>query len=397
MKLQKHIRCNTLLAFLTLMALPVFSFAQENDPPTVSYFTNALFNTLLVTIILLAALIVALSNVLKNISGSDLLINLLKTKEKKSNSGSNTLSVILFFTCLNLSAFAQESNAILPIPSDDGRIGGIDQFTFYFLLTLIVMEVIVTGILIYTIRFFLKTETPEASAIAKPKEKTIFDKLGGAVEIEREESILLDHDYDGIKELDNDLPPWWKYGFYLTIVVAVIYLVNYHVIKNSPLQAEEYAISVKRAEAEIAEFMKTSANNVDESTVKQLTEASDIATGKDLFEANCSACHGKSGEGTVGPNLTDDYWLHSGGIKDVFKTIKYGWPDKGMKAWKDDFSPMQIAQLASYIKTLRGTNPLKPKEKQGDLYIEDLQISPDSTMLLNDSLIAVSLTDSLQK
>ena len=76
----------------------------------------------------------------------------------------------------------------------------------------------------------------------------------------------------------------------------------------------------------------------------------------------------KTGGGSVGPNLTDEYWLHGGGINNIFKSIKYGWPDKGMKSWKDDFSPNQIAQLASYIITLKGTTPAAPKEKQGELY-----------------------------
>lgn len=189
---------------------------------------------------------------------------------------------------------------------------------------------------------------------------------------------MLDHDYDGIKELDNNLPPWWKYGFYLTIIIGVVYLVNYHITGISPLQKEEYKLSVKKAEAEVAEYMKKSANNVDENTVKMLSGASDLAAGKDAFIATCAACHGRAGEGGVGPNLTDDYWIHGGSVKDIFKTIKYGWPDKGMKSWKDDFSPMQIAQLTSFIRTLKGTNPPNPKEKQGELYTEQETPAPAS-------------------
>jgi cytochrome c oxidase cbb3-type subunit III len=257
----------------------------------------------------------------------------------------------------------------------------------------IAAELLSLGILFNTFKKILASEKPEkkAEAVVKPKGKTIFDKLNDRVEIEQEESIMLDHDYDGIKELDNNLPPWWKYGFYLTILIAVIYLVNYHITKTAPLQAEEYKISVKKAEAEVAEFLKNSANNVDENTVKMLSAEADLAAGKDIFINACAACHGKFGEGTVGPNLTDDYWLHGGGLKDIFKTIKYGWPDKGMKSWKDDYSPIQIAQITSYIRSLKGTNPPKPKDKQGDLYVE--QAVSDSVSVKQDTVKTLSSID----
>src|SRR5205823_755771 len=141
------------------------------------------------------------------------------------------------------------------------------------------------------------------------RKRSVMDRINDTVEIEEEKTILLDHNYDGIRELDNNLPPWWKYGFYLTIVIAVIYLVSYHVVKLFPLQAEEYRISVRQAEAEVAEYMKQSKNNVDESTVKEISEPSELAAGKELFISTCAACHGKFGEGGVGPNLTDEYWM----------------------------------------------------------------------------------------
>ena len=265
--------------------------------------------------------------------------------------------------------------------------------------TIILIELIVLALIIYQFNYLVKTVTTVETTTKATKitESKIMMSLTDAVAIEEEDSIMLDHDYDGIKELDNNLPPWWKYGFYLTIVVAIVYLINYHVIGTGDLQGKEYEKEIAQAKLEVDEFMKTSANNVDENTVKLLTEATDIATGKDLYIVNCVACHGKDGEGTVGPNLTDDYWLHGASIQDLFKTLKYGWVEKGMKAWKEDLSPMQMAQIASFIKTLKGTNPPNPKAPQGDLYTEAgaAPIS-DSTIIVNDSLNIQIKADSLK-
>jgi cytochrome c oxidase cbb3-type subunit 3 len=346
-----------------------------------------LFNTLLVVIILLAIMVVALGSALKNVIGSDFFREKQKkdTEQKTSGAAKNT-GLLLLFLFMSLAAFSQEK---VIMAAKDDRIGGLDQFTFYIMMVVIALELLVLGVLFNTFKNVLgSNQTKKSPAKVKPKTKTILDKLNDTVEIEKEESILLDHDYDGIKELDNNLPPWWKYGFYLTILISVIYMINYHITKTAPLQKEEYTRSIKKAEMEIAEYMKNSANNVDESTVKLLTSSADLTAGQDLFIATCAACHGKLGEGTVGPNLTDSYWLHGGGVKDIFKTIKYGWPDKGMKSWKEDFSPVQIAQLTSFIRTLQGTYPPKPKDQQGELYIE--QASPaDSVTVQSDSTKAL--------
>lgn len=378
-------RFNIVLSLLAIYLPSILSAQTTEGEVTVSYFSNPLFNTLMIVIIILTIMVLALSSALRNLMESELYVDKLK-KVKESKTKISAGAILIGFMLLGFAAKAQEK--VMPL-SDDGRIGGLDQFTFYFLVTVIMLELLALGVLFNTFKKILSNTIIPAEGKQAVKTKSIFDKLNDTVSVEEEETLMLDHDYDGIKELDNNLPPWWKYGFYLTIVIGVIYMINYHVTKSSPLQAEEYAISVKKAQAEIAEYMKKSANNVDETTVKLLSDNADLAVGKDLFMASCAACHGKLGEGTVGPNLTDDYWLHGGGLKDVFKSIKYGWPDKGMKSWKEDFSPMQIAQLTSYIKTLKGTNPPKAKEKQGDLYTEEVVPVKDSAAVVIADTTAV--------
>lgn len=388
---------NKIKTLAVAMLIPAVGFCQQQTTKeSSSYFSNVLFLTLLVTIIVLAIVIVAFSSVFKNIADSDYLTT--KYANKKSEDSStvkNVTSVVLLLS--SLSMMSQEKVATIA-KVNDGRIGGLDQFTFYFMLAIVFLELIVLGLIIYQFNFLVKTYTVvETAAKVKKVESKLMLSLTDAVAIEEEDSIMLDHDYDGIKELDNNLPPWWKYGFYLTIVVAIVYLINYHVIGTGDLQGKEYEKEIAQAKLEVEEFMKTSANNVDESTVKLLTDASDIEAGKTVFIANCAACHGQLGEGTVGPNFADDYWIHGGSVQDIFKSIKYGWVEKGMKSWKEDLSPMQIAQVTSFIKSLRGTNPPNGKAAQGDLYVEGgaAPVS-DSTAVVGDTLNVQIKADSLK-
>jgi cytochrome c oxidase cbb3-type subunit 3 len=188
--------------------------------------------------------------------------------------------------------------------------------------------------------------------------------------IEEEGQIDLGHNYDGIRELDNVIPPWFTTAFILTILFAGVYLYRYHIAKSAPLQIEEYKIAMAKAAVEHDAYLATQANTIDENSVTVMTGA-DIELGKRVFTMTCAACHRPDGGGQVGPNLTDDYWIHGGSLKDIFKTIKYGVPDKGMISWKEQLSPSQMAQVANYILTLKGTNPPDPKEKQGTLYVAE--------------------------
>ncbi len=388
---------NKIKALAVAMVIPAVGFCQEQTTKeSSSYFSNVLFLTLLVTIVVLAAVIVAFSSVFKNIADSDYLTT--KYSNKKDDNSSTMRNVTSILLLLSSFSMMSQDKVAAVAKIDDGRIGGLDQFTFYFMVVIVLIELIVLGLIIYQFNFLVKNNTVvETVTKTKKVESKLMMSLTDAVAVEEEDSILLDHNYDGIKELDNNLPPWWKYMFYATILSGVIYMVHYHVLKTGDLQTAEYNKAMAQAKIEVDEFMKTSANNVDENSVKLLTEASDITAGKTIFTANCAACHGQLGEGTVGPNFTDEYWIHGGGVQDIFKSIKYGWVEKGMKSWKEDLSPMQIAQVTSYIKSLKGTNPPNGKAPQGDLYIEN-GVAPvsDSTVVTIDSLNVQIKADSLK-
>ena len=195
--------------------------------------------------------------------------------------------------------------------------------------------------------------------------------------MEEEADIDMGHDYDGIRELDNVIPPWFTTAFLLTILFAAGYLYRYHIARSAPMQVEELKIAMAKADLEHEAYLATQANSIDENNVTIMTGA-DLDAGKKIFTTICAACHRADGGGQVGPNLTDDYWLHGGGLKNVFKTIKYGVPEKGMISWKEQLSPTQIAQVGNYILTLKGSNPPDPKEPQGTLYTPE-PVKADST------------------
>ncbi|MEZ4855330.1 MAG: cbb3-type cytochrome c oxidase N-terminal domain-containing protein [Gelidibacter sp.] len=218
----------------------------------------------------------------------------------------------------------------------------------------------------------------EAKALYKAKkEKTpkfitwlqkTFKKLGGVRSLQEEHEIVMDHNYDGIQELDNNLPPWWKYGFYASIIFAIVYMLKYEVF-NADNQYDELDTEYAEAKAAIEIYKKNAKDLVDFNTVEVLTDASDLGNGKKIFEENCVACHKMDGGGGIGPNLTDNHWILGGGIKHVFKTISEGGRDgKGMIAWsKNGLKPLEIAQVASYVLQFQGTTPAEPKAAEGDI------------------------------
>ncbi len=186
---------------------------------------------------------------------------------------------------------------------------------------------------------------------------------------EKEKDLLLDHDYDGIKELDNRVPPWFNFLFYGTIIFGIIYLINYHILGSGSVQEDEYAAEMLAAETERNILIKTG-QFLNEETVTAKMDAATLDEGKTIFTKNCVSCHGSDGGGIVGPNLTDDYWIHGGGIKNVFKVIKVGVPSKGMIAWETQLSPNQMQAVASYVLSLHGTKPANGKPPEGVKYEE---------------------------
>lgn len=252
---------------------------------------------------------------------------------------------------------------------------GLSDSSFYMMLAVVLLELFIIIFLVRTFRLFLRLhKNDEAIAPATEKVKknrfSWLEKLNNTKSVtpEAEAAVNLGHDYDGIGELDNPTPPWWQWGFVISVVFSVIYMYTYHVSHSAPNQIQELAIADSIAEVHQAAFLAKAGNNVDENTVKFLSDPADLNEGKAIFTSSCAACHGVDGGGTVGPNLTDEYWLHGGSINDVFKTIKYGVPEKGMKSWKDDFSPKKIAQIASYVYSLEGSKPAAPKEPQGEKF-----------------------------
>jgi cytochrome c oxidase cbb3-type subunit 3 len=208
---------------------------------------------------------------------------------------------------------------------------------------------------------------------------TWWEKFAALKTEKSEEELELDEDYDGIKELDNPTPPWFNFIFYTTILVGILYILNYHVFKSGQLQDEEYTTEVAESKVEVAAYLAKAGNLIDENSVTLLTDKAALSNGEKMYQEKCAVCHVNDGGGAVGPNLTDAYWIHGGDVKSIFKTIKYGVVAKGMIAWQNTFNGKQMQELASYVKSLQGTTPAKSKEAQGVLEGEAVPATADST------------------
>lgn len=253
----------------------------------------------------------------------------------------------------------------------------VSVFLFVFLFLLIAIEITISAIDNVTYQLLSEEEKAKIEAennlAVKETEwyKNLMQKLTKTAPIESESELLLSHDYDGIKELDNNLPPWWVYLFYACILFSAVYLVRFEIMGGDN-QEMELQKELAQAKIDVEEYMKTAPDLMDEKTVTLLTESADLAAGKEIFTTNCAACHRADAGGQIGPNLTDENWILGGGIKNVFHTITNGGRDgKGMIAWKGTLKPKEIQKIASYILSLKGSNPKDAKAAEGEIWVEE--------------------------
>jgi cytochrome c oxidase cbb3-type subunit 3 len=256
----------------------------------------------------------------------------------------------------------------------------VSAMTLLIIASVVLLLVILVAslVLLRAFRTILKLTMPELEQQEKEAKKlkkapkagqqTFWQKVLGLRPIEEEEDLLIDHTYDGIQELDNPTPVWFNALFYSTIVFAVGYLLVYHVFGWGMNQEQEYLAEMEAAEKQRTEFLASSGTNIDENSVELDQSPEMVTAGQEIYLQSCGVCHGNQGEGMIGPNLTDEYWLHGGDIKDIFRVVKYGVPDKGMVPWESSLTPVQIAQVSNFIASIGGTNPPNPKEPQGDKY-----------------------------
>lgn len=237
----------------------------------------------------------------------------------------------------------------------------VEKVDLYILIGINVVLLLVVLYLRGLFNDFYYMVYPRKVKAPKPKQKRVVKILVDAVPVEEESSILMDHEYDGIRELDNNLPPWWVWGFYMTIVFAVVYILYYHVFDGNT-QKREYDISIMKAQKEIDAYLKEAAMNVDESNVTLLNDQAALNSGKQVFEANCKVCH-KDGSGDIGPNLTDKFWLYGNDIKTVFGTIKNG-TTNGMPEHASKLNPIQLQEVASFVLSLKYIPGKEPQGKE---------------------------------
>ena len=269
-----------------------------------------------------------------------------------------------------------------------------DNLIFYVVIGLVFfVMILVLVVAIYTLSILKMIIRSERGEVVEEVEKeSWWDKLKikmtDAVPLEKEKTVLLTHEYDGIQELDNHLPPWWKWLFYATIVFGVFYLALHHVWKTAPLQVQEYQNELLAAAQLEDERKGDDEDLITEDNVTFSNETAVLEKGKQLYGVNCVACHRNDGGGLtgLGPNLTDVYWLHGGGIKNIYKTIQNGVQGTSMISWKTQMSPEDMRAVASYVVTMEGTNPPNAREPQGEEYVPEEAAAPEEAPAGNDTL-----------
>jgi cytochrome c oxidase cbb3-type subunit III len=292
---------------------------------------------------------------------------------------------ILFLSALFVSAAGQAQPTANPTPWNDPTIKFYVALSFLFIVLLLVLITLLSLLrVINTLaESTAKDRAKKSGLVYEPGPSSIeklWNKINGFVPKEKEATLVMDHNYDGITELDNHLPPWWKGLFYATVIWAVVYFAAYHVFNSLPLSTDEYGIEVAQANLQIQKLKAANPGpKIDEATVEVTNDAAMLANGKSTFLNTCSSCHRRDGGGDIGPNLTDEYWKHGGNIKNIFHVVTNGVPGTNMVAWGSVMSPEAIRNVASYVLTLQGSKPINPKKPEGNRYQQETKQDTTST------------------
>ncbi len=258
-----------------------------------------------------------------------------------------------------------------PVAAASAPMSG-EEMILLVLSGMLLIGMLLVGVVAVYLMLILQKALGTQPVVVKPVDpRPLWMRFAGLQPLSREKDMVLEHTYDGIAELDNPTPPWFMGLFYGTIGIAVVYMLVFHVFKVGDLQLKEYSDEVAIAEVKREAYIAKVAGNINENTVAFVRDTKALDEGKGLYTQHCVACHGAEGQGGVGPNLTDDYWLHGNTIKDVYRTVSEGVTEKGMLSWKRQLNPLQMQQVSSYVLSLHGSSPPNPKEPQGDKKTEE--------------------------
>jgi cytochrome c oxidase cbb3-type subunit 3 len=382
----------SMIALITIMTSSLAAISQavpaSAAPTKPSVYDSPVFYLLVLVAFILLIFIIQLGRVLTTIASN-------YGKGNKSVWDKFGMIAVLFMASMFMSepavAQAAANAAATAIPEKTPVLDFLHQgFGMNAINALVLIILIELAFVLFLVRMIklmiIKEKAPSEYKELEPSTSVFWDKFNNSVAVSEEAAVMTDHDYDGIRELDNALPPWWKYGFYFTIVWAFVYLIYFH-ISGGPSSLQEYQAQMDEGAMQVAAYQAKAKDLVTEKTVTFLSSASDMSAGSALFTQYCAVCHRPDGGGLVGPNLTDNYWIHGGDIKNIFATIKYGIQGKGMKSWQQELSPIMTAQVASYVMSLKGSKPANPKAPEGKEELGTTSITSDtSNVLIIDTL-----------
>jgi cytochrome c oxidase cbb3-type subunit 3 len=311
--------------------------------------------------------------------------------------GTKKLISVVLLMSFSFTGRAQSQSVTAPTFWDDPfNHPLLPLYAISFMIFVTVVLVIITAA--YTLKIltlFIEraaTERAEKLGVAYVKEMSWWErtwqKWNGSVPLNEEKNIDLGHDFDGIRELDNHLPPWWKLLFIACVVWGFGYLLVYHVFNAMPLSMDEYQNELTEAGDQAKKLLASQpAAVIDENALVDKKDDAVLAKGKAVFIASCVPCHRNDGGGNaIGPNLTDPYWIHGGEIKSIYVTIKNGVVEKGMPMWGKAMSLEDVKSVAFFVMSLQGSNPANAKAPQGNLFTPvEMKKSSDSTVVKLDS------------